>query len=307
MTDRGNTGRMSVVEPVEGASMWALTGSTQVFGVLGYPVGHSLSPAMHNAALRALGLDAVYVPFTVRPEDLPQALRGLAALNVRGVNVTIPHKEAAFRLVDEALDEAAAIRAVNTIAVESGRLIGHNTDVYGFLAPLHEVGIGLEGARAVVIGAGGAARAVVSALARAGSKLTVVNRTEERAVNLVRELGGADSEVLAVGSAALRARLAEAALVVNATSAGMEPHTETLPPVPLECLSRECVVYDLVYRPEVTGLLRFALERGCRTVGGLPMLVHQGARALRIWTGMEPPVEVMMEAARAAIRGQAVA
>jgi shikimate dehydrogenase len=262
-----------------------------ILGVIGYPVSHSLSPRIHLAALRALGLDGSYTALPVSPDQLQETLPSLIAHGYRGLNVTIPHKQAVIPLMDDLSDDARAIGAVNTIIAENGRLSGHNTDAAGFLRGLQEAGFSPHGQTALVLGAGGAARAVVYSLQRAGARVTVWNRTAQRAAQLAREFA-----VDAAGGPA--ADLAGTwDLIVNATSVGMIPHGDASP----ACLSpdglRARCVYDLVYNPRETMLLGQARALRAQVVGGLAMLVYQAAVAFRLWTGCEPPVDVMMQAA----------
>jgi shikimate dehydrogenase len=274
-----------------------INGKTQVFCVLGHPVGHSLSPAMHNAALAQLGLDGVYVAFDVPPAGLRDAVLGLQALGVAGVNCTIPHKEALLPLMDELSEEAAFIGAVNTIEFRDGRRIGHNTDAPGFLSALRAAGAEPEGQEVLVLGAGGSARAVVVALVKAGARVTIANRTRERSEELAAELNAKfDTEgvrALALSGADLRPVVERAAILVNTTSLGMSPHVEAMPGVPLDALRSDARVYDLIYNPLETRLLREARLRGAGTANGAGMLARQGALALEIWTGRVAPAELM--------------
>ncbi len=269
---------------------------TQVVGVLGYPVRHSLSPAMHNAAFRHLRLNWVYLAFEVPPESLADALRGMRALGLRGLNLTIPHKESAIALVDALTPSAQAIGAVNTLFWDSGRLVGDNTDAEGFLRALRAAGCEPEGLHALVLGAGGSARAIVHALQSVGCRITLANRTLERAHALAQAFGL--SEVLPLQRDALLKIVPTVQLIVNCTALGMEPDADTMPPVPIEALPADAWVCDLVYRPLHTRLLNSARRRGLRTIDGLGMLVHQGALAFERWTAQPAPVEVMEQAVR---------
>jgi shikimate dehydrogenase len=274
-----------------------VSAKTGVFCVLGHPIGHSLSPRMQNAALRAMGLDGIYVAFDVAPERLEEAVRGLRALGARGVNCTIPHKEAVIPLLDEISEEAALIGAVNTIVFgEGGKTTGHNTDAPGFLAALRGAGFEPEGSRAVVLGAGGSARGVVAALVKARASVTLANRTPERARALAERLGGTAVRVCSLEQADLKEALAGADLLVNTTSVGMAPRVGEMPPVPLDSLREGLFVYDLIYNPLETTLLREARRRGARGAHGAGMLAHQGAIALELWTGKTAPVELMERA-----------
>lgn len=282
-----------------------ISGRTRVCGIFGYPVEHSFSPAMHNAAFAALGLDYIYVPFPVLPANLPGAVAAVRALGLAGVNVTIPHKEAVLPLLDELSEEARLIGAVNTIVNRSGQLHGDNTDGRGFLRSLEEkAGFTPAGKTALILGAGGAARAVAVQLALAGTKrLLLANRSQSRARELagfVAERTGVrvemvpwprkDNEMLP-GEALL-----EAELVVQATPMGMHPNASETVPLPFDLFRPGQVACDLVYNPVETLFLKKAREAGAAAVDGLGMLLYQGALAFELWTGAAAPVEVMREA-----------
>jgi shikimate dehydrogenase len=279
----------------------SITGRTCLVGVIGWPVEHSLSPAMHNAAFAELGIDWAYVPLPVQPGDVEQALRGLVALNFGGSNVTIPHKQAVMRYMDELGDAAQITGAVNTIHIQDGKFFGYNTDPYGFLNSLKGAGCRPQGMRVAVLGAGGAARAVVYALARAEvDSVIVFNRTAKRAAFLVDDLTDTfpDSRLSfeALTREALAALGNKVDLVVNTTSVGMYPQVDACPwpeevPIPTGAL-----FYDLVYNPLETVFLTRARAAGATAIDGLGMLVHQGALAFEKWTGQQAPVEVMREA-----------
>lgn len=274
-----------------------ITGKTAVFCVIGHPVGHSLSPAMHNAALASIGIDGAYVAFDVAPEKLGEALGGLQALGVRGINATIPHKEALVPLMDRLSPEAELIGAVNTVVFREGERYGCNTDAAGFLEALRAAGYAPEGQKAVVLGAGGSARAVVVALAQAGAEIKLANRTPERARELAevvnRRFGGGRVQAISLEEAELARSVQAATLLVNTTSVGMSPHTEAMPPVPAEAFHKSLFVYDLIYTPRETRLLRTAREQGARGAHGAGMLARQGALALELWTGRKAPAELM--------------
>ncbi|MCS7066771.1 MAG: shikimate dehydrogenase [Fimbriimonadales bacterium] len=274
--------------------MSQIDAETQLVGVLGNPVRHSLSPAMHNAAFRALRLNWVYLAFEVPPESLADALRGMRALGIRGLNLTIPHKEAAVALVDALTPAAHSIGAVNTLFWDEGRLTGDNTDSAGFLQAARAAGCDPAGLHALVIGAGGSARAVAHALRSIGCRITLANRTPERAHALAQAFGV--EQVLPLQREALRPLMNRVQFVVNCTSLGMEPYADAMPDVPLEALPSEAWVCDLVYRPLQTRLLQTAQQLGLRTVDGLGMLVYQGALAFERWTGTSAPVETMRTA-----------
>ncbi len=267
--------------------------------LLAWPAGHSLSPRMHNAALSSLGLPHTYRAVAVPPEELAEAVRELRSEGVLGANVTVPHKEAVMPLLDELTDAATRIGAVNTIVRRSGRLVGDNTDAYGFEAALSGAGFALPGDRsvsAVVLGAGGSARAVVHALAP-HARITLVNRTVRRAEQLAADFAAsADIRVAGAGHAALEVRSCD--LLVNTTSVGMSVDGVDPDASPLDAgeLPSGAFVQDLVYSPPETRLLRLARERGLRCANGLEMLVRQGARAFELWTSESAPLEVMRAA-----------
>jgi shikimate dehydrogenase len=290
---------------VESASP-RITARTRLLGVLGFPVEHSVSPEMHNAALLAAGVPLVYAAFSVAPDGLEAALRGMAAMGFVGANLTIPHKQAGAKLMASLTEEARALGAINTVCFAAGGMVGHNTDVEGFLQPLRRAGMDLAGLPATVLGAGGAARGVVYGLLRSGARVWLINRSRDRAVTLAADMARAVDGpericVLDAGSDAARTAVRQSALLVNATSAGMSPYEDIFPPVSGEWLHPGLTVVDLVYRPAETRLLRAAREAGCRTINGLPMLVHQGAASFRMWLGMEPDLSVMEKAALAAL------
>jgi shikimate dehydrogenase len=276
-----------------------VSGTTRLVGILGYPIEHSLSPAMHNAAFSKLGLDYFYLPLSVTPQNLEEAVRGMWALGFAGANVTIPHKEAMIGLVSELSPEAQAIGAVNTLSQGEAGWVGHNTDVVGFLEALLEGGLSPRDKVAVVLGAGGAARAATYALASVGAKVVVLNRRLERAERLVAELASSLPDAdLASGSLdadSLSEALSEAHLLVNATPLGMFPHTDTSP-IPQDVrLPSHLTCFDMVYNPTGTRFLWEGRTAGARGMGGLKMLVHQGAEAFRLWTGKTAPVSLMYD------------
>ncbi|MEQ8833086.1 MAG: shikimate dehydrogenase [Miltoncostaeaceae bacterium] len=269
----------------------AIDGRTRVTGIIGWPVEHSLSPAMHNAAFRELGLDWRYVAFPVHPDRVPEAIAGLAAAGVAGLNVTIPHKRAVIECCSQASDAVRAIGAANTLVPDgAGGFACDNTDAAGFVRALDEQApVDLDGRDVLLLGAGGAARALAFVLRRRGARIVVSNRTPGRAGEV-----GADAEVPWEGPER-EAAIAGAALVVNATSLGL--HGDAIPPeLPLAGLGAGHVVADIVYRPGGTPWLAAVAGTGARTVDGLGMLLHQGAAAFAQWTGQEPPVEVMRRA-----------
>lgn len=279
-------------------------GNTQIFGIMGYPVEHSLSPIMHNAAFEALGIHAVYVPFAVKPEDLGKATLSLRALGISGVNITVPHKGGVIEFLDELDASAKQVGAVNTIVQKAGKLYGYNTDGSGFLLSLHKDGhFEPSGKKVVILGAGGAASAVAMALAGAGvRRLVIANRSKNRAQVLAKRVQRhTDRETLAVAldeSRALYWLIRESDLLVNATSVGLKGSERlTLNP---NCLHPKLFVYDLVYSD--TALLAMARRRGLKHLDGLGMLVSQGARSFEIFTGKRAPFRVMKNAVEHALK-----
>ena len=275
-------------------------------GIFGYPIGHSVSPAMHRAAFARSGVDAAYTAWETPPDALADAIAKLRGDDYLGANVTVPHKRAAMAHLDEIDGVAREIGAANTIVNRNGRLFGTNTDAYGFLESLRvESGFDPRGADATLIGAGGAARAAAYALAGAGARsLTIANRTPERAAALASEISerGVSARGIGLDATDFANACAGSALIVNSTSVGMlGGPAEGASPVPRGAIGRGCVVYDMVYNPMETPLLAQAADAGAQTVGGLPMLVHQGAAAWTLWTGEDAPVETMLEAAKAAL------
>lgn len=271
--------------------------NTRFMALIGDPVVHSVSPAMHNAAFQALGLPYVYLSFQVPPAALPEAVNVVRGLGFRGANITIPHKTAVLPLLDNIDPSAQRIGAVNTLVNENGKLTGYNTDAPGFLAALRSSGFEPKGEKAVVLGAGGAARAIVFALRDAGAAVSIINRSPEAARVLASESGGTAFEMNRSG---WRSALPGASLVVNATSVGMSPYNDSTP-LPSRLLRPGLVVFDTVYRPRQSRLLKEAKAAGCTAIGGLEMLVEQGALAFELWTGENAPRKVMRQAALGAL------
>ena len=263
-----------------------IDGATRVYGILGQPVTHSLSPVMHNAAFRELGLNAVYVAFPVT--DLIQAVAGLRGLNIGGVSVTIPFKEEIIPLLDGLDEKAASIGAVNTVVNRDGRLMGYNTDWQGAFKALEEK-TEIAGKRFLILGAGGAARAIAFGLQEQGGQVAVTDLDMAKALALSRKLW-----VEVVAPDYLEQYSAQ--VLINATPVGMAPQEDVIPIDP-ELLSRYQVVMDIVYQPLETRLLKEARSRGCQVIDGLQMLIYQGAAQFELWTGRPAPLEVMSRAA----------
>ena len=266
-----------------------ITGTTRITGLFGYPVEHTLSPVMQNAAFLHCGLDYCYLPFSVRPESLRNAVEAIRALSFRGVNLTVPHKEAAIPFMDRMDEEASAIGAVNTITNHNNVLTGHNTDGKGFVMSLTEQGIVLEGNEALIIGAGGASRAIGYYLSRSAKRLYLYNRNREKAEDLAAHLSRDSGNVKVITTLS---SLEAFDIIINATPLGLKEH-DPLPVDPVFLQPRQ-VICDLIYHK--TPLLIKAGSRGCRTIDGLSMLLWQGAYAFELWTGINPPVEVMRTA-----------
>lgn len=275
----------------------------QPLGIIGDPVGHSLSPAMQQAAIETAGLPYRYTSMEIPPEKLAETVLELRKSSFRGFNVTIPHKTAVMSLLDEIHEDARRIGAVNTVVQEAGRFVGYNTDAAGFLEGLHGTGRTFAGKNVVLLGAGGAARAVLWALVKEGAeKILLGVRNVEKTRELLRDFSFAGNVMAVSWTAALfRERLAEADLVVNATPLGMNPHTEAMPPVDWHALKAHAFLYDIIYTPTKTRFLREGEANGHETLNGIPMLIGQGAAAFRLWTGQEADREAMGRALSAAL------
>ena len=264
-------------------------GSLKLYGVIGHPIGHSLSPLMHNTAFDALGLSASMNAFDIEPQSLNEALQGFVSLDFGGINVTIPHKESIMPLLDEIDEEASVIGAVNTVKFEAGRSFGFNTDAYGFLQSLEPFRPSIDGGKFVVLGAGGAARAVVYVLLRhfRTNQIVIASRSVSRTNDLIENFKGTSQAKLSPFDPKdiQFAQIFHASdVIINATPAGMYPRTEDLP-IPDPSFRSGQTVMDLVYRPVATQFLQRASLAGAQTISGLEMFIHQGARAFQIWTG----------------------
>ena len=281
--------------------MIGVSGTTKNLGVIGWPIAHSLSPAMQTAAIHAAGLDYAYIAMPVQPELLPAAVEGLKSLGFRGFNVTIPHKSAVMELLDEVDEDARRIGAVNTVVNEDGRLLGYNTDVAGFLRGLSRQSVPVRGKHAVLFGAGGAARAVLWGLLREGAASVRIGvRNAAKAREALADFSG-DVEIFPWDGGDFAGALETADLLVNTTPLGMTPKTEDAPPVDWARVRGDAFVYDIIYTPECTRFLREAKAHGHRTANGVAMLVGQGAEALYLWTGVHADESVMERALLAAL------
>ncbi len=278
-----------------------ISGKTQICALIGDPIEHTMSPAMHNAAFKKMGLDYIYIAFQIKPEQLPQAVAGLRALNVRGFNVTIPHKVSVIPLLDSLDPLAVRIGAVNTVVNDGGHLKGYNTDAQGFLRALAGRRIAPRDKHIVVLGAGGASRAISYVLAAEGANLTVLNRKQELdwaedIARLIQKDFSKDVKVGELSSPLLSSALVKADVLVNATSVGMSPASDKSP-VPAELLKRRLIVFDIVYNPIMTKLLKEAKAAGAKVISGIDMLAWQGALAFEKWTGKPAPLDLMQKEA----------
>jgi shikimate dehydrogenase len=274
-------------------------------GLIGWPVAHSVSPAMHNAAFKALDMDWRYELLPTLPEAVEERVAGLRMPEFAGANVTIPHKQAVIPFLDRVMDAAAVVGAVNTIVATDDRLTGYNTDIAGIHWALQRHQVEPAGWHVVVLGAGGAARACLYALSTLGvASISVFNRTPERAERLIEDLrphlGTMNVGAAPLGDVGrLEATLARAHLLVNTTSVGMHPNVDPSPLPDGVDLPAHILVFDMVYNPQHTQLLRQAERTGARTIGGLDMLIGQGVEAFKLWTGCLPPADLMQQAALA--------
>lgn len=277
-----------------------MSGGDEIFGIFGHPVSQSRSPAMHNAAFAALGMNCFYAAFDIKPEDVAAAVGAIKTLSIRGVNVTVPHKTAVMREMDFLSPEAELAGAVNTVKNNGGRLEGYNTDIEGALTAL-EVSMGFRpgGKTALVIGAGGAARAVVAGLCmKNAAGVLISNRSAGNAEKLGGEFAGrfpaARIETSGLEDTKTGGFTADADIIINCSSAGMEGNSPLS--LPLEKFKGKHGVYDLVYKPSVTPLVRRAREMGIKAESGIDMLLYQGAKSFEIWTGKDAPTDVMRRA-----------
>jgi shikimate dehydrogenase len=272
-----------------------LSGKTHVIGIFGHPVSHSASPGMHNAAYEKLGLDYVYVPFDVEPGRVGDAVEALRALSIRGVNVTVPHKEAVIEFLDEIDPLAQKMGAVNTIVNESGKLIGYNTDGPGFVAALrHDFDLDVSGRQVVMLGAGGSCRGIIVSLLNAGAaSITILNRTVDKAKQMVASLGSNSVSVCALNDTTANDVLSQADLVVNTTSVGMVPDVQQSPLHDFSWVQDGQCVYDIIYNPIKTRFLSESESAGARVSNGVSMLAGQGVLAFEYFTGHSCEFEFM--------------
>lgn len=290
--------------------MNALSGHTQPFAVLGHPIGHTLSPVMHNAALRALKMDAIYLAFDVAPGNLMSVLPAMGRMGFRGINLTVPLKEVAFRGIPDLDQSAKSLGAVNTVQfLPSGEMRGHNTDGRGFILATKEAfRTSLKGLNVFILGTGGAGRAVaITCAAEKAAGIVISDLDFARARRVAAEIAEQSRGMVTVravepSEAALTSACKSADLVVNATTVGMKK--DDAPPLPASAFRRGQIAFDLVYMYPRTSFMKAALKGGARTANGLGMLLHQGAYAFSIWTGRKAPVEVMRKALEKAVYGR---
>lgn len=273
-----------------------INAETKIVGLIGHPISHSFSPFIHNTAFELIGLNYKYVAFDVLPENLKDALKGIIALGIKGVNVTIPHKETVIESLDNVSPEARIVGAVNTIVNENGALIGYNTDVYGFTESLKKYKNLISNTPVFIFGAGGSARAVIYSLITnfQPERIVIANRNISRAEGIVRHfsqvLGYKDFEVKEFFLPEISADIKSSRLVVNATPIGMYPNIDELP-IPVDDFFHDGqVVYDLVYNPPMTKFLKLARRRGAEIISGIEMLILQASKSFELWTGREMPI-----------------
>jgi len=271
-----------------------INGETEIYGIFGYPVKHSKSPLFQNSAFSHLKINAVYIPFEVEPQKLKEAVEGLRALNIKGINITIPHKEEIIKYVDELSEEVKYIKASNTIKNENGKLIAYNTDAYGFITGLKQLEPNLKNKTALILGAGGASRAVVYSLLKEGiQKIILANRKIERAENLKRDFSELSKtfgeKIKPIPLNEVENHLQQAQIIVNTTPIGLKE--EDKPIFNYEKISPQHIVVDIVYKK--TPLLKTAEKKGCKWQDGYPMLIYQGAKSFEIWTNQKAPIQIM--------------
>jgi shikimate dehydrogenase len=274
-----------------------ISGSTLVYGLIGDPVNHSLSPAIQNAAFRSAGLNAVYLAFPVQKAELRHAIQGLKSLKVRGFNVTTPHKMMVLRYLDRVETEAAEIGSINTVKNEQDALTGFNTDGIGALNAMEAAGVRPDGRSVLLLGAGGAGRVIAYSLAGRGCSLKLANRSVSSAKRVARSLGrkfGLKVEVISLSKKVLRDSVSQADIILNASSMGLD--WKDNPPIDKRWIRGDHCVFDIVYRPVRTKLLQDAVSAGASTVTGLDMLVNQGASSFVLWTGKQAPMREMRRA-----------
>ncbi|MDD3792689.1 MAG: shikimate dehydrogenase [Candidatus Bathyarchaeota archaeon] len=281
-----------------------ITGKTRACGVIGDPINHSLSPIIQNAAFEAVDLNFVFLAYKVKTSGLEDAVNGARALNIRGLNVTMPHKTRIIDFLDRIDLSAQIIKSVNTVLNKENLLFGFNTDGVGALRALKENGVEPKGRKVLLLGAGGAARAVAYTLAKEADELVVLNRTVKSSHNLAKLLEKTVGKKVVAGSLSIsdiQRNLQDSDILINATSVGMKPKPQESP-VPIKLLRRDLSVMDIVYNPIETRLIKDAKSMGAVVIGGIEMLIYQGAASFEIWTGKSAPIQVMKKAALSHLR-----
>ncbi|MFA5771680.1 MAG: shikimate dehydrogenase [Thermoplasmata archaeon] len=264
-------------------------------GLIGYPLKHSISPQMHNAAFDALNLNFAYLPFEIKKYLLKDMMGIMRGLNFRGLNVTIPHKESVVKYLDALDASAAEAGAVNTIVNRNGSLIGYNTDIAGFLKALKKYRVDVRGEKAVILGTGGAAKAVALGLLKSDADVAVVGRSMQKSRKFAKRFQRLGQiEQYTFGD--VRTAVLDSRLVINCTPIGMHPNTN-VSPIDKRCIEKSITIFDVVYNPIKTRLLTYAEEKGAKAISGIDMLVYQGAESFELWTGKKAPIEIMMHAA----------
>ncbi len=273
--------------------------NTKIVGLLGYPLGHSFSPAMHNKAFEQCSLNKIYIPIEVLPQDFETVVKGISKMNFDGFNITIPYKIEIIKYLDEIDEYARCIGAVNTVSIKNGKLKGYNTDGSGFLKSYEEnTATKIEGKSVFILGSGGAARAIsMTAALNKANKLYICNRTYEKAIDLCNDINnqvGECSQAIPFIYEDMKKAIDDSDVLINTTSVGMFPNIESSP-IDKNLLNKKLIVCDAVYNPKKTKLLCDAEEIGCKTVIGLSMLLYQGAEAFEIWTDAKAPVDLMLK------------
>ncbi|MFX1315086.1 MAG: shikimate dehydrogenase, partial [Promethearchaeota archaeon] len=284
-----------LVEIIKMSERKFISAQTKILCVIGYPIEHSMSPIMHNAAIQDLGLNYIYLSFAIHPSNLKNAVNGFKALDIKGINVTIPYKEKIIKYLDKIDPIAQKVGAVNTIKNVDGYLIAKNTDGIGGKKALLDAGYKVSGRNILFLGAGGAARALCYVISDDVNKIVIANRTKKRAIRLAKEIKkqfSCNIEGKNLSKSTLKEIIKNSDILINTTPIGMYPMVNKSP-IPIEFLHNELIVFDVVYNPLETKLLKDAAEKGCRTLGGLDMLVNQGALAFEWWTNKKPNIKLM--------------
>lgn len=281
-----------------------ITGRTRLIALLGHPVSHSISPQMHNIAFDHLGLDYAYLAFDTKEKNLEKIVEAMKVLNVAGFNVTMPNKQSIMQFLDEVSKEAEWIGAVNTVHNDNGKLIGYNTDGKGYVQSLREENIDFVGKKIVIVGAGGAARAICIQLAIDGAgEIAILNRSLAKAKEIrdiiSEKLSECSVSALEFNDRNLKEALEDGSILINATSLGMDHHEDKSILSDPKVLKRDLVVSDLIYKPDKTRLLKLAEAAGCKTINGFGMVIWQGAMAFKLWTGEDMPVDLVKTAIKA--------